>query len=296
MLILDRRAVLATLGTSLVAGPLLAQGRGAPPAGFTGQVFLNEKGGVRLHTYLADPKGAMVTSHIIEGTSSLVVVDGQFQPHAALELKAYVQSLAKPVRRLIVSHAHPDHWFGIHHFRKMGVHAGPMTAKFLKENAAAVVAERKADSSAPEVAGTLAEGSETLDGITLRYRLVLDTEAPEILVIEVPAVGAAIVQDIVYNKVHAVVSRQIDTWVGVLKDLEKRGKEAPIILSGHGEPASPADLPGLVAYLEAVKPLLNANTGKPDQAKAITDDIAKAFPTYRLPPLLTLGLSRALRW
>lgn len=295
MLILDRRATLAALGATLLVGPVRAQSRTATPAGYTGQVFLNEKGGVRLHTYLADPKGAMVTSHIIEGTSSLVVVDGQFQPHAAAELKTYVESLGKPVRRLIVSHQHPDHWFGIHHFRKMGVHAGPVTAKFLTENAANVVAERKADSSAPEVAGTIAEGSETVDGISLRYRLVLNTEAPEILVVEVPAVGAAIVQDIVYNKVHAVVSRQIDTWAGVLKDLEKRGSEAPLILAGHGEPAAPADLPGLVAYLEAVKPLLNANIGKPDQAKAITDEIAKAFPAYRMPPLLTLGLARALK-
>ncbi|MFZ4809579.1 MAG: hypothetical protein ACOYLQ_20175, partial [Hyphomicrobiaceae bacterium] len=115
------------------------------------------------------------------------------------------------------------------------------------------------------------------------------------LVVEVPAVGAAIVQDIVYNKVHAVVSRQIDTWVGVLKNLEKRGADAPIILSGHGEPASPADLPGLVAYLEAVKPLLIANIGQPDQAKAITEEIAKAFPAYRIPQLLMLGLSRVLK-
>lgn len=295
MLTLDRRTTLAALGVTLLVGPARAQGRTTTPTGFTGQVFLNEKGGVRLHTYLADPKGAMVTSHIIEGTSSLVVVDGQFQPHAALELKTYVESLGKPVRRLIVSHAHPDHWFGIHHFRKMGVHTGPVTAKFLKENAANLVAERKADSSAPEVAGTIADGSETIDGIALRYRLVLNTEAPEILVVEVPAVGAAIVQDIVYNKVHAVVSRQIDTWVGVLKDLEKRGADAPLILAGHGEPARPSDLPGLVAYLEAVKPLLNANIGKPDQAKSITDEIAKAFPAYRIPPLLTLGLSRALK-
>ncbi|MFZ4808689.1 MAG: MBL fold metallo-hydrolase, partial [Hyphomicrobiaceae bacterium] len=197
-MILDRRTTVAGLGATLLAGPVRAQGRGAAPAGFTGQVFLTEKGGVRLHTYLADPKGALVTSHVIEGASSLVVVDGQFQPHAALELKVYVESLGKPVRRLIVSHQHPDHWFGIHHFRKMGVHAGPMTAKFLSENAANVVAERKADSSAPDVAATLAEGSETIDGIALRYRLVLNTEAPENLVVEVPAVGAAIVQDIVY--------------------------------------------------------------------------------------------------
>jgi len=295
MLILNRRTVLAALGTNLLAGPVLAQGRAVAPVGMTGRVFLNAKGGVRVHTYLADARGAMVTSHIIEGVSGLVVVDGQFQPHAAIELKAYVDSLGKPVQRLIVSHMHPDHWFGIHHFRKMPVHAGPATAKFLAENAAAIVAERKADASAPDVAGIVEEGAETIGGVELRFRHVLNTEAPEILVVEIPAVGAAIVQDIVYNKVHVVVSRQIDNWIAVLRDTEKRGVAAPLILAGHGEPASPTDLPGLIGYLEAVKPLLAANIGKPDQAKAIADEIAKAFPAYQLPPLLTLGLSRALQ-
>jgi glyoxylase-like metal-dependent hydrolase (beta-lactamase superfamily II) len=294
MLIADRRTTLTALGATLLAGPVRAQGRNGTPADFAGRVFVNETGGIRIHTYLADPRGAMVTSHIIEGTSSLMVVDGQFQPHAAQELKSYVESLGKPVRRLFVSHAHPDHWFGIHHFRRMAVHAGPVTSKFLTENAANVVAERKVDSSAPQVAATVSEGSETVDGVALNYRLVLNTEAPEILVVEVPAAGAVIVQDIVYNKVHAVVSRQIDAWVGVLKDLEKRSATAPIILAGHGEPASPADLPGLVTYLEAVKPLLAANIGKADRANAITEEIARAFPAYRMPPLLTLGLSRAL--
>src|SRR5262249_25103729 len=99
----------------------------------------------------------------------------------------------------------------------------------------------KADSSAPEVAGIVAEGAEAIGGVELRFRHVLNTEAPEI------------------------------------------------------EPASPTDLPGLVGYLEVVKPLLAANIGKPDQAKAIPDETAKAFPAYQLPPLLTLGLSRALQ-
>jgi glyoxylase-like metal-dependent hydrolase (beta-lactamase superfamily II) len=303
MLSSDRRAVLAAFGTNLLAGPLLAQGRAVAQVGFTGRVFLNKKGGVRVHTYLADAKGAMVTSHIVEGASGLAVVDGQFQPHAAVELKTYVESLEKPVQRLIVSHMHPDHWFGIHHFRKMVAHtlrtrrayAGPVTAKFLTENAAKVIPERKADSSAPEVAGIVAESAETIGGVELHFRHVLNTEVPEILVVEIPAVGAAIVQDIVYNKVHVVVSLQIDNWIAVLRDLEKRGAAAPLFLAGHGEPANPTDLPGLVGDLEAVKPLLATNVGKPDQAKAITDEIAKALPVYQLPPLLTLGLSRALQ-
>ena len=135
MLSLNRRAVLAALGSNLLAGPLRAQGRAVAPPGFTGRVF---KGGVRVHTYLADAKGAMVTSP---------------------------------------------------------------------------------------------------------------------------------------------------------REVEKRGAAVPLIVAGHGEPT---DLPGLVGYLEAVKPWLAANTGKPDRAKAITDEIAKAFAAYLLPPL-TPGLSRALQ-
>jgi hypothetical protein len=41
--------------------------------------------------------------------------------------------------------------------------------------------------------------------------------------------------------------------------------------------------------------LLAANIGKPDHAKAMTDEIATAVPAYQQPRLLTLGLSRALQ-
>ena len=37
-----------------------------------------ERGGVRVHTYLAEPAGALVTSHIIETAAGPVLVDGQF--------------------------------------------------------------------------------------------------------------------------------------------------------------------------------------------------------------------------
>jgi hypothetical protein len=88
---------------------------------------------------------------------------------------------------------------------------------------------------------------------------------------------------------HAAIELQC-----VFRDVAKRAAAAPLVLAGHGEPASPTDQRGLVD-LEAVKPLLAANIGKPDQTKAVTDDIAKAFPAYPLPPLLAHGSSRALR-
>jgi hypothetical protein len=98
-----------------------------------------------------------------------------------------------------------------------------------------------------------------------------------------------------YLDLRRELSRQLDHWVAALKAIETRAGEMPVILPGHGEPTAPASLAGLVGYLQAVKPLLVANIGKEDQAKAITEEIARAFPDYRIPPLLTLGLSRALK-
>jgi glyoxylase-like metal-dependent hydrolase (beta-lactamase superfamily II) len=291
----DRRRVLSAAAFALLAGPTFAQGRSAAPADFAGRVFVNERGGLRIHTYLAPPQGALVTSHIIETASSLILVDGQFQPAPALEAKRYLDTLGKPVRRVLLSHQHPDHWFGFHHMRVGPIHAGPTTAAFLRQNGAAVVAERRADSSVPEIAGVLESGETTIDGVLLRLRRVADTEAPEIMVIEVPQAGAAIVQDLVYNKVHVVVSRQIDEWVAALRAIERTAGELPLVLAGHGEPAGLGDLPGLIAYLEAVKPLLVANIGREQAIPEIVAEMSRRFPDYRVPPLLQLGLTRALR-
>jgi glyoxylase-like metal-dependent hydrolase (beta-lactamase superfamily II) len=294
MLTQDRRQFIALVGASLLAGPVLAQGRDATPAGFKGRVFVTERGGVRVHTYLADPAGALVTSHIIETAAGPVLVDGQFVTASARELRTYLDSLGAAPARVILSHAHPDHWFGFAAAGISAVHAGPLTAKFVTESGAALVAQRKVETTPPTIAGTIEAGDQTIGGVTFRFRPVLDTEAPEIMTIELPAAGILIAQDVVYNKVHAVVSRQLDQWIGALRAIESRAGVAPVILAGHGEPTAPADLVGLVRYLEAVKPLLAANQGKPDQAPAITAEIARAFPDYRIPPLLTLGLSRAL--
>lgn len=293
MIALSRRTLLSALGTCLMVGPIQAQGRSATPEGFAGRVFVNERGGVRIHTYVASPQGAMVTSHVVETPAGLVLIDGQLTPSSAAELKRYLDGFGKPLRRVILSHAHPDHWFGFHHLGRPPVHAGPITAQILLQNGAQMLAAQQADSSVPNIAGVVAQGTETIDGVEFRFRQVLDTEAPEITVIEIPAAGAAIVQDLVYNKVHMYVTRQIDHWVQVLQGLE-RG-EAPLILAGHGEPASPADLGLLVRYLETVKPMISANIGKESEAAAIVEEMTRAFPEFRVPPLLQLGLSQALK-
>ena len=287
-------ALLAAGAALAMAGTALAQGRDATPSGFTGKVFVNEGGGVRIHTYMADPKGAMVTTHIIEGQSGLIMVDALFVADSAKEVRRYVDSLGKPVERLYISHEHPDHWFGLHHFGHMPVHTGPLTAKFLTERAAQMIARNKADSSPPQVGGVVTEGPHVVAGVTLNISMIRDAEAAEELIIEVPAVGAIIVQDFVYNNIHAFVTRNLDNWIQALEGLEKRTNDKTIVLAGHGEPTGQAAFGEMKVYLRAVKPLLLTNIGKPEQADAIVKEMADKFPNRRMPSLLKWGLSFAL--
>ena len=162
-----------------------------------------------------------------------------------------------------------------------------MTAAFLRAGGAALIAQYGAESSVPEIAGIVAAGEETIGGVTLRHRLVADTEAPETLVIEIPALRAVIVADVLFNRVHMVLSRALDSWIAVLRDLE-RSPEGTTILAGHGAPATVADVPLAIRYLEAVRPMVAARR----PAGEIVAEMTRAFPDHRIPPLLELGLSR----
>ena len=50
---------------------------------------------------------------MIEGPNAVVIFDGQLLLPYADEVASYVQTLGKPIDRIILSHAHTDHWGGL---------------------------------------------------------------------------------------------------------------------------------------------------------------------------------------
>src|SRR5258708_9045519 len=48
-----------------------------------------------------------------EGPTAVVIFDGQLLVPYADEVASYVQTLGEPVERIILSHAHTDHWSGL---------------------------------------------------------------------------------------------------------------------------------------------------------------------------------------
>ncbi|MDQ2874173.1 MAG: MBL fold metallo-hydrolase [Actinomycetota bacterium] len=66
-----------------------------------------------VHTYRAAEPGLLVNSYLVEGESGIVVVDTNLLVSDIIALKARLQALKKPLRAILVTHAHPDHFNGV---------------------------------------------------------------------------------------------------------------------------------------------------------------------------------------
>src|SRR6202051_571142 len=99
--------------------PELAQNGGAPRTQDARgsdrmvAILVSQFGPVKIHSYLSPLDGFHVNTQMIDGPTAVVIFDGQLLLSCADEVASYVQTLGKPVDRIILSHAHTDHWSGL---------------------------------------------------------------------------------------------------------------------------------------------------------------------------------------
>src|SRR6202047_546070 len=107
------------LSAAGAANPELAQKSGAPGTkdaaapGRLGAILVSQFGPVKIHSYLSPADGLQVNTQMIEGPNAVVIFDGQLLLTYADDVASYVRTLGKPVDRIILSHAHTDHWAGL---------------------------------------------------------------------------------------------------------------------------------------------------------------------------------------
>ena len=100
---LSRRNLLtatATLGAATVLASL-------DPTAATAQ------GDLKIQHYTADDNGFRVASVIITGAREAILVDAQFTLGHAHRVVADVLGAGKELTTVYITHAHPDHYFGI---------------------------------------------------------------------------------------------------------------------------------------------------------------------------------------
>jgi len=288
-------AIALVSGLVLLWAPLIMASSGMKAMG---TITILKKGPVTIHSYMSPLDSALVNSHVIETKNKLIIVDAQFVRPYAKELRGYVDRLNKPIDRMIVSHNHPDHWFGLEYFTDVPIYSlqetkdliektGDFFIKMNRERMGELVTEKKVVPSM-----TIREGKEVIDGLEYEYEKVLNAEAEVQLLIKLPEPGTLLAQDLVYNNVHLVIVGKdaINGWRQVLKRLQGM-KGYDTILAGHGEPTNPAVYGKLSQYLEDAGAILaTSKTG--DEYKR---RLLEKYPSYRAPFAIDISISRLFR-
>ena len=243
-------------------------------------MVVKQAGGVRLHTFVSSFEYSNIANatHIIETANQLVLVDSQFLVPYARAFRDYADSLGKPIRRLYLSHRHPDHWFGTGAaFADVPIYALPETMKFIQEHGEDSRSDHwKLGDLVPDqvvVPGEVVSlGEETIDGVRYLFDCVTDTEIDFHLTIRLPELGVYFAQDLIYSGTHLYLSQDMGHWIRVLQEMLLTDYE--LFMPGHGLPADKNEVARNVEYLSAAQQAIG---------NGLTDSAFKEFMLQRYP-------------
>jgi hypothetical protein len=271
--------------------PELAQNSGASAmrdaaaSGRMGTVLVSQFGPVKIHSYLSPLDGFHVNTQMIEGPTAVVIFDGQLLLPYADEVASYVQGLGKPVDRIILSHAHTDHWSGLQvlteRFPDARVFALDGVADQLHARGSARLDSFRpiyGDRIATKVSiptETIAEGLQRIDGITYDFKRFVDAEADLQLAALLPEQKVLMAFDLVFSpNEHAfTVVDHFDHWVIVLEQL-KALQDYDTITIGHDTPVHRSAIDSTISYVKRAKEIHVASA----DAKTYSESLKAAFP------------------
>ncbi|NEA98083.1 MBL fold metallo-hydrolase [Streptomyces sp. SID13726] len=248
-----------------------------------GTVTVLDRGAVRVHSYMSPADTFHATTQLIETPARIVAIDAQLLPAYADEAVAYAQGLGKPLDRLVVTHAHPDHYNGAARFG-VPVHA---LARVREQ----IVARGDSDLPTGQVipvseftpSVAVIPGTEVIDGVPFVFEAVSGGEAADELLIKLPEQGVLIAQDLVYNDVHLYLgNNDITGWQRAVDTLAgESGYDT--ILPGHGLPTGPQVYEDVRRYLTDARELLG------DDGEAYKAAIVDRYPSYAGPFIIDIA-------
>lgn len=247
-----------------------------------GQITKTNVGPVTIHTYTAPELGWHANSHLIELPDQVVMFDAPLAQSLAEEVREILEKIGKPLTRIYVSHAHPDHFAGIAYFD--GPTYALASVKQLIDQSGGLRIERGYqytpghDGEAFEqrsIDRVVEPGTETISSIEFRFESVTDAETTEQLAIALPGQSLLIAPDVLYNKVHMFIGEHaFDAWEAAITKLEEEPYE--VILPGHGRPGGREIFATSREYLEVARDALAAASGPED----LNGRLEAAFPDY----------------
>lgn len=249
-------------------------------------VRIYEPGAV-LHVFRPEPYVA--TTNIAELSNSLVVFDSQPDPQVTASLVRYLQSLNKPVVRIILSHYHFDHWVGLNGLRQAFPNAPIYALSATISRISSFYANGQPNNfqaAAQQIVPFLTPitpGYETIDGVRFYYNEIFNTENPNTLMTVMPRQQVVVTADMVGKNRHMFVAEAQDfnNWISTVQNFQ-RYLPYRNYLPSHGDPLTSSELPSAIEYLTYVRDLVATNP----TPQAYVSSLTTRFPNHEAAAII----------
>ncbi|MFI6154276.1 MBL fold metallo-hydrolase [Kitasatospora sp. NPDC051170] len=241
------------------------------------------------------------TSTLILGERTAILVDAQLTRSAGREVAEWVAGKGRRLLAVLVTHQHPDHYFGAEEvlrlFPEAQLLAAPAVVEGIRSTVAAKVAQWKpvyGDDipDHPLIPAPLLPQPLMLDQQVIPVLLLGQADCGDSTVVHVPSIRTAIAGDFVSNGTHVwtadTTPAQRTTWGHNLTRIADLGVDR--VIAGHRAPEQGDDAARVLAFTgEYLRDFDRLLAEHPDDPEALVTAMSGKYGELTLPAFLELG-------
>jgi glyoxylase-like metal-dependent hydrolase (beta-lactamase superfamily II) len=249
-------------------------------------------------TYTASPAGFSVNSHLIQGERDAILVDAQFTLSEAAKVVEMVQGSGKRLTYIVVTHGHPDHFFGLgllqQAFPAARIVATKPVIADIQDYGPRAIAHWKPvfKEEIPDSFVTPAPVNATslfVEGHEIQLLNLGGAESPHATALWIPSTKALLTGDLTYNHVHLWLrENRPEAWLEILDRFERLYPLS--VYPGHGPAGGPELIDASRAYIHA---FITA-TAPPATKEEAAAKLKAQFPDYALPMIVDFSVAGRL--
>ena len=203
--------------------------------------------------FFSDESGFEVASVIVMGKADAVLIDAQWTLSNAHRVIAEILETGKHLRTIYITHAHPDHYFGLgtiaEAFPEARVVALPSEARIINkqffgkiEHWEKVIGTMNVPRKTAKIE-PLAENYVELEGHRIEIIPEMMGDMKHNTVVWIPSIRTLVGSDVLFNQAHPftceLTAEERQQW---MRDMDRLKKlDAEVIIPGHQKPGMPFD-------------------------------------------------------